>query len=164
MAEDLKPTEKDFKPIETQEELNRLITSRLERAKESVKKEYEEKYKDYDAYKNQIEILSNDKTNLENQLNDLNEKVSAFDALDAKTKKLELENLKIKIALSEGIPFEMAGRLTGETEEEIKKDAKAMANFVSVSKPMPSKSTEQKQKAVGEEAYRKLVEGLKKGE
>lgn len=154
----------NFKPIETQEELNNLIASRLERAKESVKKEYEEKYKDYDAYKSQIEALNNDKTTLENQLNELNEKMSTFDALDAKTKKLEAENLKIKIALSEGIPFEMAGRLAGETEEEIKRDAKAMANFISVSKPMPIKSTEQKQREVGEEAYRKLAEGLRKGE
>ena len=154
----------NFKPIETQEELNNLIASRLERAKESVKREYEEKYKDYDAYKSQIEALNNDKTTLENQLNELNEKMSTFDALDAKTKKLEAENLKIKIALSEGIPFEMAGRLAGETEEEIKRDAKAMANFISVSKPMPIKSTEQKQREVGEEAYRKLAEGLRKGE
>lgn len=154
----------NFKPIETQEELNNLITSRLERAKESVKKEYEEKYKDYDAYKSQIEALNNDKNSLETQLNELNEKLSTFDALDAKTKKLEAENLKIKIALSEGIPFEMAGRLAGETEEEIKRDAKAMANFISVSKPMPIKSTEQKQREVGEEAYRKLAEGLRKGE
>lgn len=154
----------NFKPIETQEELNNLIASRLERAKESVKKEYEEKYKDYDAYKSQIEALNNDKTTLENQLNELNGKLSTFDALDAKTKKLEAENLKIKIALSEGIPFEMAGRLAGETEEEIKRDAKAMANFISVSKPMPIKSTEQKQREVGEEAYRKLAEGLRKGE
>lgn len=154
----------NFKPIETQEELNNLIASRLERAKESVKKEYEEKYKDYDAYKSQIEALNNDKNSLETQLNELNEKLSTFDALDAKTKKLEAENLKIKIALSEGIPFEMAGRLAGETEEEIKRDAKAMANFISVSKPMPIKSTEQKQREVGEEAYRKLAEGLRKGE
>lgn len=154
----------NFKPIETQEELNNLIASRLERAKESVKKEYEEKYKDYDAYKSQVETLNNDKNSLENQLNELNEKMSTFDALDAKTKKLEAENLKIKIALSEGIPFEMAGRLAGETEEEIKRDAKAMANFISVSKPMPIKSTEQKQREVGEEAYRKLAEGLRKGE
>lgn len=154
----------DFKPIETQEELNKLIASRLERAKESVKKEYEEKYKDYSAYKSQIEALNNDKNSLENQLNELNGKLSTFDALDAKTKKLEAENLKIKIALSEGIPFEMAGRLAGETEEEIKRDAKAMANFISVSKPMPIKSTEQKQREVGEEAYRKLAEGLRKGE
>lgn len=154
----------NFKPIETQEELNNLIASRLERAKESVKKEYEEKYKDYDAYKSQVETLNNDKNSLENQLNELNGKLSTFDALDAKTKKLEAENLKIKIALSEGIPFEMAGRLAGETEEEIKRDAKAMANFISVSKPMPIKSTEQKQKEVGEEAYRKLAEGLRKGE
>ena len=154
----------NFKPIETQEELNNLITSRLERAKESVKREYEEKYKDYDAYKSQVETLNNDKNSLENQLNELNGKLSTFDALDAKTKKLEAENLKIKIALSEGIPFEMAGRLAGETEEEIKRDAKAMANFISVSKPMPIKSTEQKQREVGEEAYRKLAEGLRKGE
>ena len=154
----------NFKPIETQEELNNLIASRLERAKESVKKEYEEKYKDYDAYKSQVETLNNDKNSLENQLNELNGKLSTFDALDAKTKKLEAENLKIKIALSEGIPFEMAGRLAGETEEEIKRDAKAMANYFPVSKPMPIKSTEQKQREVGEEAYRKLAEGLRKGE
>lgn len=153
-----------FKPIETQEELNRLISSRLERAKESVKKEYEEKYKDYDAYKVQIETLNDEKTSLENQLNELNEKVSAFDTLSTKTKQLETENLKVKIALSEGIPFEMASRLAGETEEEIKKDAKAMANFITVSKPMPKRSTEQKQKEVGEEAYRNLLKGLKKGD
>lgn len=151
----------EFKTIETQEELNSIIKSRLERERESVRREYDEKYSDYEDLKSQLSIAKNDKTSLETQIQELNDKVSSFDTLSARNKQLETDSLKVKVALSKGIPYEMAMRLNGDTEEDITKDAETMAQFIANGNPMPRRSTEEQQKEVGDEAYRNLIKGLK---
>lgn len=151
----------EFKTIETQEELNSIIKSRLERERESVRREYDEKYSDYEDLKSQLSIAKNDKASLETQIQELNDKVSSFDTLSARNKQLETDSLKVKVALSKGIPYEMAMRLNGDTEEDITKDAETMAQFIANGNPMPRRSTEEQQKEVGDEAYRNLIKGLK---
>ena len=53
------------------------------------------------------------------QIAELTEKVSASD----------LASMRMKIALDAGLPAALAARLTGGTEEEIKKDAELLASF-----------------------------------
>ena len=47
-----------------------------------------------------------------------------------KIKGYETSSLKMRIAHENGIPYELAGRLSGSDEEEIKKDAETMAKFL----------------------------------
>ena len=60
-----------------------------------------------------LQTLTNEKTELETNLEKTNGQVKEY----------ELNSLKTRIANQAGLPFDLAGRLSGETEEEIKADA-----------------------------------------
>ena len=51
--------------------------------------------------------------------------------LEDKVKKYESDSVKTKIARAAGLPDEMADRLRGTTEEEMKADAESLAKLVS---------------------------------
>lgn len=112
--------------------------------------------------------LKNEKEQLEQQLQQLNDKLTAqekelssVEELQSKLKTYELENLKIKIANQAGIPLDLASRLSGETEEEIKADAEKLASFIGSNKPiLPLKPTEPENIDPKEQAYSKLLENL----
>ena len=150
----------DFKVIETQEQFNEIIKERLERERNSVKKEYEEKYKDYDEMKNRISTFDDEKANYSKQIKELQEKASSIDVLTQKNKQLETDSLKVKVALTNGLPYEMASRLNGEDEESLLKDAQTMAQFMQTKGPI-YRDPESKAKELGDSAYKNLVKNLK---
>lgn len=116
----------DFKPIETQEQLNAIIQKRVEQAKRSGAEEEAKKYADYDDLKEKAGKV----TDLETELNKLKEDAAGLDDLKAKVHKYEIDSVKTKVALEEGLPYEFAARLNGEDEETIKADAQAMAKLI----------------------------------
>lgn len=146
----------DFKTIETQEQLNEVIKDRLVREREAVKKEYEEKYKDYEDLKTRATGFDDEKKNLEDTI--LQGKAD-LDKLQTENKRLTGEALKVKIALQNGIPFEMAAKLSGDDEESLNKDAQNMAKYMQGNKP-PLRNPESKSAEAGETAYKNLVKGL----
>lgn len=101
----------DFTPINTQEEFDAAVSARLKRERE--------KYADYDTIKGQVAAL-------ENQVNTLTGEKAE---LEKKVKGHETSSVKMRIAQELGIPSAMADRLTGETEEDIRKDATSMASI-----------------------------------
>lgn len=131
-----------FKTIETQEQLDEIIQERIARAKESVAKEYA----DY-------EDLKKAKAGLEKQVADLTEQAKKKDEQDKENEQIladlkaqvheyEMSSAKTKIALEEGLPFELANKLTGEDEEAIRADAQNMAKFVQQKQAAPIGSPE----------------------
>ncbi|MBO1911527.1 hypothetical protein J4G37_42905, partial [Microvirga sp. 3-52] len=69
--------------------------------------------------------------------------------------------LKTSVAIQAGIPLELAGRLSGVTEEEIKADAENMAGFIGKKPPtLPLRTTEPPKADAAEEAYEKMLENL----
>lgn len=131
-----------FKVIETQEQLDEVIKERIERAKKSVA----EGYADY-------EDLKKAKSGLEKQVADLTEQAKKKDEQDkeneqiladlkAKVHEYEMSSAKTKIALEEGLPFELANKLTGEDEDAIRADAQNMAKFVQAKQTAPIGSAE----------------------
>ena len=61
----------------------------------------------------------------------------------AKNKAFETSSAKMKIAFESGIPFELAEKLSGETEEEIRADAEKLAGYINSNKqPSPKFSPE----------------------
>ena len=151
----------EFKPITTQEELDSIIGERLKRQKESISKQYtdyeELKTKNFDLekelteLKKSLESSTSSKTELEKQIEELTGKVKAHD----------LSSLKIKYALENGIPYHLAGRISGDDEDSIKADAQSLSDFFkSQTPPPPLKSTETNTK--GEDvAYQNILKGLK---
>lgn len=151
----------EFKPITTQEELDSIIGERLKRQKESISKQYTDyedlKTKNVDLekelteLKKSIESSTSSKTELEKQIEELTGKVKAHD----------LSSLKIKYALENGIPYHLAGRISGDDEDSIKADAESLSDFFkSQTPPPPLKNTEKK--VSGEDvAYQNILKGLK---
>lgn len=127
----------EFKKIETQEELDAVIKDRLARNTTKVTDEITKKYEGYlspdDAKKNTKE-LTDKVAALTTQLA---EKEKAISDLTAKNQGYETSALKARIAHEKGIPFELADRLNGTTEEEIGKDADMLSQLVSSSKGAP---------------------------
>lgn len=149
-----------FKTIETQEELDAIIGERIERAKSSVRKEYDEKYSDYDSIKDQIGKYNSEKESYEKQIKELNDKVSSFDEISAQNKKLQMDSLKVRVALENGLPYQMASRLNGDDEASIIKDAKMMKQYMPGKKLQPLKDTEGNINEK-DEKFKKLLRGLK---
>lgn len=82
---------------------------------------------------------------------DLNSKVSTY----------ELSSLKARIAHEKGIPYELAGRLTGDDEKSLREDAETLSKLVSKGQPAPPlKDTEPAGKD-GDAPYKSLLSNIK---
>jgi len=127
----------DFTPINTQEEFDNAIKARIERERKSITAQYS----DYEALKTQNAELQTKVAGLNKTIEDTNKKYAETDKtiseLQAKVKGYETDSAKTRIALKHGIPYELAGRLSGTTEEEIEKDAETLAGFVSKKSEAP---------------------------
>ena len=150
--------------------MNREFLKSLELTEEQIEKIMAEYGKSINSYKEKIEELgglSEKVQHYEKQLEELQnalqtkeQELAQVDELQSKLKSYELENLKIKIANQAGIPLDLASRLSGETEEEIKADAEKLAGFINQKPTLPLKPTEPENIDPKEQAYSKLLENL----
>lgn len=117
----------EFTPITTQEQFDAAIGERIKRERESLAK----KYGDYDTLKKAA-------ADYEKQIGELNrtaeesaKKYAGYDKtladLQARVKGYETDSVKTRIAHELGLPYGMARRITGETEEDIRADAEALS-------------------------------------
>ena len=127
----------EFKAIETQEAFDAAIKSRIERNTKSVTDEVTKKYEGYIS----PEDVSKQTAELNKQIESLTAKLGERDSsiadLTAKNKAYETASVKTRIAREYNIPYELADRLSGETEDDIKKDAEKLAAFVGRKKTAP---------------------------
>ena len=146
----------EFKPIETQEALDAIIKDRIERAKKSAADETAKKYEGY--------LSPDDVKKHTDQIAALTEKLKESDTkiadLTAKNSAYEIASVKTKVAHEVGLPYELAERLSGTTEEEIRKDADALSKFASHPQATPSFSSETPVGATADAAYRALAHDL----
>lgn len=124
----------------TQEELNQVISDRLGKEKDkmaSLTSEWEEKAKGYES-----QIANLTKTMEEMKKAAANHKAE-LDERDAKIRNYETQAVKMRVAREFNIPYELAARLSGDTEEDIKKDAEYMKGLLDKQKgSIPLGSTE----------------------
>lgn len=95
----------DFTPISTQEEFDARVR---------------ELYGDVADLQGQITTLTGERDTANRTITQLQGQVHGY----------EVSAIKHRVALQKGIPAEMAERLTGETEKDIRKDADAMAGLL----------------------------------
>lgn len=159
----------EFKKIETQEAFDEAIKDRLERerAKFADYEELKKKATEADGYKKQLETATAKIGDLEKAAKESADKLAnhakEVSELTERATKAERSLLRRRIAEENHIPASLADRLNGDTEEDIRKDAKNFSQFVhtgtaplaSVEKPAPA--TEQ---AVQQEALRGVLQGL----
>lgn len=91
-----------FNPISTQEEFDARVT---------------ELYGDVKDLQGQIATLTGERDTHANTITELQKQIKGY----------ETNALKQRIAKEKGIPYEMADRLAGETEKDIRADADTMA-------------------------------------
>ena len=115
----------EFKVIETQEQLNAIIKARLEREKE--------KYADYDQLAEKIKNLETENTSLKQTITDKETSESTsltrISELEKDVTTWKQKSLKQQIAMKNGLPFDLADRLQGDSEESLNEDAERPASI-----------------------------------
>ncbi len=152
----------DFTPINTQEEFDAAIGERLKRERETVSK----KYGDYEDLKKRVADQESQIDTLTKERDDNAKKYAGYDKslseLQTQVKAHETNSVKMRIAHETGIPFELAAKLSGETEEDIRKDAETMAKFVTKSKYVGPLKSDGKAEADGNRAaLRTMLQNMK---
>lgn len=147
----------EFKPITTQEEFDAAIKGRLSREKE--------KYGDYDQLKSRvaeleeenvglkstIEATNQSKADADKQLEDLQNQIAGY----------ETANLRTRVALQHGLPYDLADRLQGTDEESFKADAERLVGYIKKSQPVaPIRDSEPVLEKTENTLYKNLVQGL----
>ena len=138
----------EFTHITTQEEFNSRISQRLEEARNSVRQQFA----DYDTIKKDLETAKEKSKKDDETIKDLQSQLKGTRSDLAKT----------RIALEKGLPVEMSTRLTGETEDEIRKDAEALSALFGKPKgPAPLRDPEPGAGGGKESALRSLLAEIK---
>lgn len=157
-------------PITTSEQLDSIVS---ERTNSIVQTRLEREAKKYASYTSP-EDLKTMQEKYDKQIGDLNvalsaanDKAAKYDAdiaeRDAKIKSYETASVKTRIAHEMGLPYELHSRLNGGTEEEIRKDAEALAKYFKASNPAPMASAEPKVKETDSKtaAYKEMLRQMK---
>ena len=158
----------EFKPIETQEDFDKAIKSRIERAEKAVR----EQFSDYEQVKESAskadEKIKELTAELEKKQVTIDGNKAIVDELNAKIAAQELSSMKVSVALEKGLPYQMAERLTGANKEEIEKDADAMVKLIGNTKkapPLGSKEPSGDNKAnPTATAFKTLLSDLRQGD
>ena len=140
-----------FKTIETQEQFDAMVKDRLERARESVRKEYQ----DYESLKEKVNGFQKEKESYETKIASL---TKSNEEITGKYKALETDSLKVKIALENGIPFELANRVTGTDVDSITTHAKLLSGFDSKTHQQPRRNPEA---GSSDDAYSSMLKKIK---
>lgn len=128
----------EFTPIETQEDFDKAIKSRLAQKD----RELAEKYKSYLSPEDAEAMKADFKKQLEDAnktVKDAQDKLKTFDStvseLTKRAEAAESSLLKNKVANEYKLPLEFASRLIGSTEDELKKDAESLSELFKPSNP-----------------------------
>lgn len=154
----------DFKPIETQEEFDKMIQKRLEQKEREVS----DRFKDYLSPEEVAQIKSdydgkiktaNDTLKAERDKSLEHSKVVS--ELENRAKAAEIKYLKGKVATEKGIPYALADRLIGETEEDLLKDAESVSSLLAPRSTPPMFSNDASgNEATGANKYAALLANI----
>lgn len=146
----------EFKIIETQEELDKIIAERLKRERTKVENQYTEKIAGLET---KVSELETENADIKSSLRKLSEKDSEIEQLQGRIKGYEKSDLQRKVAIENKIPYSLAGRIQGDTEEEMIEDAKSLSKYFEKQEVVPPLKNPEINKGHSG-AYQKLLQGL----
>lgn len=153
----------EFSPItiNSQEELDNMFKERIERAKKSVS----DQFADYEEIKAKLATKEEEINGINAKLEEANKSLSGtnttIEDLMAKVHKYETASVKAKIAHEYGLPFELADRLSGNDEDEIRKDAQLFSLTIKqTNQTTPLKSTEDENVDPKNAAYKTMLKEI----
>lgn len=147
----------EFKIIETQEQFEEALKDRLARERNAVARQYEGFLSPDDVQKKYKEFMS--PGDVEEKYKDYLSPEEAAKK-DAMIKSYETNSVKMRIAHENGIPFELASKLSGDDEESIKKDAETMAKFIVHDTTLPLASGETQKNDDKKTALKNMLSNL----
>ena len=113
----------------------------------ALEKQIGELNSNMDTYSKEKEVF--DKT-----VADLNSKISTY----------EMASLKARIAHEKGIPYELAGRLTGDDEDALLQDAEALSKLIDKKQVLPPLKSTETEVDSEDASYKTLLSNLKGGQ
>lgn len=155
-------SQNEFKPIETQDQLDSIIKGRIERERASFNEKLGVLEEENKSLKDQISNLTDASNQKEAKIEELNSLISDRDN--------ELEDFRVKemrydLAYEYGIPRNFSDRLKGSTREEIEADAKGMAEtFRNMRPDPPTKDNEPNVYQGLDASYASMADNLFKGD
>lgn len=154
-----------FTVIETQEQLDAIISERVARAKDSARKEFEG-WISPDALEKKTAELNSQLTGLNDQIKTLtDEKGTLETTIEEKNGKLaqyEIDSVKTKVAREYGLSYDAIEFLQGADEEAIKKSAESLKHLVGANKTPPLGNPEKPMEEDGVmAAFKKLNPNMK---
>ena len=126
----------DFTPItlNTQQEVDQFMATRLERAKRTGAEEEAKKYAGFDGFKAKAEKYDADISALNQKITELEgEKANSatrISELEEKNREYETNSVKMRIARETGLPAELAEKISGKDESAMRADAENMAKLI----------------------------------
>lgn len=121
----------EFKTIETQEEFDAMVKASL--AKER------EKYADYEQLKTRVTELETENGSLKSAAEATKTAISERDSkiadFEKKVASYETATLRTRIALANGLPYDLADRLVGDDEASLSADAERLVGLLKPVEP-----------------------------
>lgn len=139
---------------------------------ETIMSEYGKSIEKYKADADNLKAMTDKYNAATKEKEDLNQEISALkgqasetetkiNGLNQELSDAKLTNMKTRIALDNGLPFNFADRLKGDDEEALKADAEQMAGMIKGQQaPDPLRTTEP---TVDEDPYRSMLHSLNLG-
>lgn len=153
-------SEEKFNPIETQEAFDKAIQARLDRQAHTLETKWSEEHAEalgkaekYDELKTQYDDISSKYSALEESSKESSTKIAD---LENEVKSYKINEIKTKVAIEKGLSLQAIGRLQGETEEDIRKDADSLIGIIG-KKKVPGKSHEEEPEDAKREALREAL-------
>ena len=129
----------EFTPINSQEELDKVLGARLQRERETVSKQFQTQIDERDqkiaGFESQVAAL-NDK------IKGYTDQASEIADLKTKVKGYETSSAKMRIAHEIGLPYELAERLSGDDEKAMREDAEKLKKLMGARIVAPLGTTE----------------------
>lgn len=123
-AADSRSSENEFRPITSQEQLDEMFNKRWSREQAKI----HEQYKGFDDLKSKAEefdkLRAANQTESERLQAERDAALQKAAEIEARATAAEAAALRQRIAIEEGLPPKFASRLTGDTEDELRADAK----------------------------------------
>ena len=157
-------------------EMNRDFLESLGLEKEAIEKVMKEHGLAVQAVKpaEGHEQLKEELATLQKQLDDANSTLESerttlqeqIQALEKESNTYKTNDMKLRIALENNIPYELANKLSGEDEESLRQDAQTLANYIAKPETIaPLKDVEPQVVDSETESYKNILNNLKlKGE
>ena len=152
--------------------MNREFLESLGLEKEAIDKVMAEHGKAVQAVKpaEGHEQLKEELATLQKQLDDANSTLESerktlqeqIQALEKESNTYKTNDLKLRIALENNIPYELANKLSGEDEESLRQDAQTLANYIAKPETIaPLKDVEPQVVDSETESYKNILNNLK---